>query len=232
MALPRIVAGCVSAGACRREGRTRVYSACPMGEVVQAFSVPEALRLTGLTPRRLAYWDETGFIPPTIAERRGRRPRLYSFRDVVQLRVAAQLRDTLSLQVLRRLKRALDEEVDAPFASLSFAVLPNKDVIYLGPSGQPEDARRPGQIVATFDVPIEEIRTDLARRITKLRSRRGVGRVERQRGVLGSKPTIAGTRVRPETVRRLIADGWSRSRILDEYPDLRSKDISAALAVG
>lgn len=204
-----------------------------MGDVVvQAFSVPEALRLTGLTPRRLMYWDDTGFIQPTIAPRRGRRPRLYSFRDIVQLRVAAQLRDTLSLQALRRLKKALDAMYETPFASVSFGVLPDYQVVYLGPAGLHEDARRPGQIITTFDVPLQEIRVELVQRIERLRARRGVGQVERQRGVLGSRPTIAGTRVRPQTIRRLVADGWSRSRILDEYPDLRGKDISAALAVG
>lgn len=203
-----------------------------MGEVVQAFSVPEAIRLTGLTPRRLQYWDDTGFIRPTIAPRRGRRPRLYSFRDVVQLRVAALLRDTLSLQALRRLKKALDPIYQEPFASVSFAVLPDHEVVYLGPAGLHEDAKRPGQIVTTFDIDLEEIRTDLTRRVERLRARRGVGRVERQRGVLGSRPTIAGTRVRPETIRRLVADGWSRSRILDEYPDLRPEDIKTSIAAG
>lgn len=201
-----------------------------MGDVVQAFSVPEALRLTGLTPRRLQYWDQTGFIQPTVAARSGRRPRLYSFRDVVQLRVAAQLRDTLSLQALRRLKTALDEHYEAPFASVRFGVLPNDEIVYLGPAGAHEDAKRPGQIVTTFDVPLQEIRADLTRQIGRLRARRGAGRVERQRGVLGNQPTFAGTRVKPETVRRLLEDGWSREQILDEYPDLRPRDIAAARA--
>jgi DNA-binding transcriptional MerR regulator len=85
-----------------------------------AFTTDEAQRLTGLSARRLQYWDETDFIRPAVAARQGRGwPRLYSFRDLVQLCVAAQLRDPLSLQALRRLKDALDTE--APFATVRFA---------------------------------------------------------------------------------------------------------------
>lgn len=128
-----------------------------MTDVVQALTTREAERLASLTARRFQYWDETDFIRPSIAARGGRRaPRLYSFRDIVQLRVAARLRDFLSRQALRRLKEALD--VDATFASVSFGLLANQDVVYLGPTGQLEEARRPGQIIATFDVPLLEIR--------------------------------------------------------------------------
>ena len=70
-----------------------------------AFTTDEARRLTGLSARRLQYWDETDFIRPSVAARQGRGlPRLYSLRDLIQLRVAVQLRDRLSLQALRRLK--------------------------------------------------------------------------------------------------------------------------------
>jgi DNA-binding transcriptional MerR regulator len=47
-----------------------------MTDVIQGFSVPEAQRLTGLTFRRLQYWDQTGFISPDLAPRSGRKPRL------------------------------------------------------------------------------------------------------------------------------------------------------------
>lgn len=198
-----------------------------MPEVVQAFTTREAERLTGLTARRLQYWDETDFIRPAVAARGGRgAPRLYSFRDIVQLRVAAILRDLLSLQALRRLKAALD--VDAPFSSVRFGIMDDDDVVYLGPTGQLEDARRPGQIVATFDVPLMEIRGDLEQRIRSLRRRRGVGRISKEQGVMGGQPTLEGTRVTPEAIQRLLDAGWTRERILEEFPDLRPADITAA----
>lgn len=199
-----------------------------------AFTTKEAQRLSGLSPRRLQYWDETDFIRPSVAARGGRGlPRLYSFRDLVQLRVAAQLRDRLSLQALRRLKAALEQDgldLDAPFAQVRVALLPNDEVVYLGPKGHYEAARSPGQIVLEFDVPIREIRASLERDATELRRRRGAGTIERRRGVMGNQPVFAGTRIRPETVVGLLADGWDEQRILDEYPDLRPADLKAARA--
>lgn len=198
-----------------------------MAATALAFTSHEAERLAGLTPRRLQYWDETGFIRPSVSARRGRgSPRLYSFQDLVQLRVAVQLRDRLPLQALRRLKAKLD--VDAPFASVRFALLPGDEVLYLGPQGHYEDARRPGQIVLEFDVPIREIRSDLQRNVAALRARKGAGRIERRRGVAGSKPVFAGTRIRPEQVVRMLEAGWTNAQILDAYPDLRPDDIRTA----
>jgi uncharacterized protein (DUF433 family) len=182
--------------------------------------------LTGLSARQVQYWDETSFIPPSVGTHKGRGwPRLYSFRDLVQLRVAAQLRDSLSLQSLRRLKAALD--VDAPFAEVRFLVTASKEVIYVGPSGQPEAAKTPGQIVMTIDVPLREIRGDLTRKIELMRRRHGVGRVTKGRGVVAGQPRVAGTRITTAAVARLLAAGWTHARILEEYPDLREADIAA-----
>lgn len=194
---------------------------------VAAFTTREAQRLSGLSLRRLQYWDETDFIRPSVAARGGRGlPRLYGFRDLIQLRVAAQLRDRLSLQALRRLKDALD--LDAPFAEVRFALLHDDEVVYLGPTGHYEAARAPGQIVLEFAVPIQAIRATLERDATELRRRRGAGTIEKRRGVVGSQPVFAGTRIRPETVLVLLADGWDDARILAEYPDLQPADLEAA----
>jgi uncharacterized protein (DUF433 family) len=200
----------------------------PTTALMAAFTTREAQRLSGLSPRRLQYWDETGFIRPSIAARKGRgSPRLYGFQDLVQLRVAAQLRDNLSLQALRRLKTALD--VDAPFAVVSFGITAGNEVVYLGPAGQHEAAKAPGQITMTFNVPLQEIRSDLNERIDKLRRRRGVGTIESSKGILSGRARIKGTRIGAAAVARLVAAGWSTERILGEYPDLRPADIAAAI---
>lgn len=197
-----------------------------------AFTTREVERLTGLSPRRLQYWDETNFIRPSVAARQGRgAPRLYSFRDLVQLKVAAMLRDGLSLQALRRLKVALD--VDAPFASVRFAWLPSSlEVVYLGPSGQLEAARWPGQIVATFDVPLEQIRADLQTSIRNLRTRISFGKVTATRGVLAGRPAMVGTRISPQAVKRMFRGGWSVEDIIREYPELTPADVAAAKRYG
>src|ERR1035437_6985080 len=72
-----------------------------MSDPILAFNTHETRALTSVSLRRLQYWDETDFIRPSIAARHGRgSPRLYGFRDLVALRIAARLRDQLSLQAL------------------------------------------------------------------------------------------------------------------------------------
>jgi uncharacterized protein (DUF433 family) len=154
-------------------------------------------------------------------------PRLYSFQDLIQLRVAAQLRDQLSLQALRRLKAALD--VDAPFAAVRFLVTASNEVVYVGPTGQPEAVTAPGQISMTIDVPLREIRGDLERRIDRLRRRRGIGQIEKGRGVMAGQQRIAGTRITAAAVARLVEAGWTHAQILGEYPDLRDADIRSVI---
>lgn len=197
-----------------------------MSAVTLAFTTREAQYLTGLTARRLQYWDETDFIRPSIAARHGRgAPRLYGFQDLVQLRIAAMLRNRLSLQALRRLKDALD--VEAPFAELRFASTSEGEMVYVEESVPPESVRRPGQIVMTFDVPLTEIRADLSRRIAELRQRRGVGELTRTRGVVSGKLAVAGTRITTAAVQRLLRAGWDDRRIAEEYPELTAADIAA-----
>jgi uncharacterized protein (DUF433 family) len=47
--------------------------------------------------------------------------------------------------------------------------------------------------------------------------------------VLVGKPVVRGTRLSVEFVIGLLADGWSRQTILDEYPSLTDEDVTACL---
>lgn len=47
--------------------------------------------------------------------------------------------------------------------------------------------------------------------------------------VLVGKPVVRGTRLSVEFVIGLLAEGWSRKEILDEYPSLTDDDITACL---
>lgn len=72
---------------------------------MDGFGVRQASRLTGCTPRQLRYWDEIGFVGPSVQGTTGRpgHPRIYSFRDLVVLRVVRSLLDQgMSLQQVRR----------------------------------------------------------------------------------------------------------------------------------
>jgi uncharacterized protein (DUF433 family) len=201
------------------------------GATALAFTTREAQQLTGLSARRLQYWDETAFIRPSVAARFGRgSPRLYSFRDLIQLRIAALLRDRVSLQALRRLKDALD--LEAPFAEVRYASTSAGETVYLVEPGVPEAVRQPSQIVMTFDVPLSEIRSDMELRIAELRRRRGIGRMEKTRGIVSGELAIAGTRITAAAVARMLKAGWDEARILAEYPELTRADLEAVRRSG
>lgn len=68
-----------------------------------------ASRIVGVSLRQIQYWDEQGFIRPSVklADGRGSR-RLYSFRDLICLKVVKDLaRYGFSLQKIRRCLRPL-----------------------------------------------------------------------------------------------------------------------------
>jgi uncharacterized protein (DUF433 family) len=48
--------------------------------------------------------------------------------------------------------------------------------------------------------------------------------------VLVGKPVIKGTRLAVEFIIDLLAQGWSETQILENYPGLMHEDISACLA--
>ncbi|MGI5835680.1 MAG: MerR family transcriptional regulator, partial [Chloroflexota bacterium] len=95
-----------------------------------AFSAEHVCRLTGLSMRQLRYWDDTGFFHPQYADEDRKRPhsRIYSFRDLVGLRVIARLakEHKVPLQQLRRVGKWLSEQYEAPWSSLRFYVAGRK----------------------------------------------------------------------------------------------------------
>lgn len=64
---------------------------------------PIACRAAGITYRQLDYWARTGLVEPTIRGAKGSgSQRLYSFRDILVLKVVKRLLDTgVSLQQIR-----------------------------------------------------------------------------------------------------------------------------------
>ncbi|MFQ5966793.1 MAG: helix-turn-helix domain-containing protein [Acidimicrobiia bacterium] len=71
----------------------------------EAFTAQQASKLTGCTAHQLRYWDRVALVEPTIQSTGGRPGvrRLYSFRDLVALRVVRGLLDNgMSVQRVRR----------------------------------------------------------------------------------------------------------------------------------
>jgi DNA-binding transcriptional MerR regulator len=197
----------------------------------RAFTSEKVVALTRLSKRQLQYWDEQGFLSPSLSSRRGKgRRRLYDFRDLVSLRAAADLRrEGISLQLIRKVVKHLRElDYASPLAELRFWTSGGR--LYFSEAGTIREGRRPAQTIAEIVVPFAEIVRELEESIESIERARAVGKVERRRGALGSKALIAGTRITVESIQRLHADGADEAEILEMYPDLVREDVEAALA--
>lgn len=99
--------------------------------MTQGFSVAEITRLTGVTAKTLHFWDRSGFLSPSLVQANGTGSRrIYDFRDLVAIRVAAQLRAAgISLQSLRKVVDLLRSmgDLDQPLAE-TYLVTDGHDV--------------------------------------------------------------------------------------------------------
>jgi uncharacterized protein (DUF433 family) len=206
--------------------------------VLFAFTVEHAARVTGVSVRRIRYWDRTGVLSPSLSDDSSHRHaynRIYSFRDVVGIKTLGILRDTfeLPLQKLRMVGIYLKQRSDAPWSELRFHVIGrgrNADILFRDPSTRRlESATRPGQSVL-FE--IEPIAHDVEREAGKLTQRdpEQIGKIVRNRYVLSNKPVLAGTRVPTVAVWEFHEAGYSVDQIIRQYPRLTPIDVSDAIA--
>lgn len=90
-----------------------------------SYNTKTVIEIISLTQRQIDYWDRTHFIKPSIKEASGYgTTRLYSFLDLVQLKVAKTLREAgISLQKIRKaiiyLKKNFPD-VEKPLAEMKF----------------------------------------------------------------------------------------------------------------
>ncbi|WP_296137863.1 MerR family transcriptional regulator [uncultured Tessaracoccus sp.] len=95
----------------------------------QGFRGPVAHRVAGITYRQLDYWARTGLVVPSIRQAEGSgSQRLYSFRDILLLRVVKRFLDVgISLQQIRLAidhlrSRGVDEVTEVTLVSDGFSV--------------------------------------------------------------------------------------------------------------
>lgn len=203
-----------------------------LGNVIVAFGEEHVERLTGLTPAQLRYWDRTGFFAPSYAEedRNSAYSRIYSFKDVVALRILGLLRrqHNVPLQHLRRVAERLSHLEDDLWTKTTLYVL-NRRVIFHEPgSGRLRDAVS-GQYV--LGIPLKRIVADTMRDAERLRHRdeEKIGKIEQSRNVSHNSAVVAGTRIPTRAIRNFKEAGYTVGQIIAEYPDLTPRDVEAAL---
>ena len=124
------------------------------------FNSKAVSKITELSFRQVDYWDRTHFIKPSISDATGRGSvRLYSFKDLIQLKVAKTLMDKgVSLQKIRKALTYLKKnmpEIEKPLSELRFLTDGETIFVLTKENKKIIDTLRSGQLV--FSIALGEI---------------------------------------------------------------------------
>lgn len=137
---------------------------------MEGFSAEQASRFSGCTAHQLRYWDRISLVRPSVQSTGGRPGvrRLYSFRDVVSLRVIKSLLDGgMSLQRVRRAIEFLRKKagLDEHLSELKL-VTDGKSVFKIcRGDGEILDALRNGQMA--FFLAIDDIARSVDKKVSQ-----------------------------------------------------------------
>jgi DNA-binding transcriptional MerR regulator len=135
-----------------------------VGGAEHGYRGPTVCKIVGITYRQLDYWARTGLVEPTVQRAEGSgTQRLYSFDDVLQIKVVKRLLDTgVSLQKVR----LAVEELRARGRSLAESTLISDGVsVYaLDDDAEVLDLLRRGQGVFAISLEpvVEELRGEVS----------------------------------------------------------------------
>ena len=123
-----------------------------MSSVTQdGFRGPQVCKIVGITYRQLDHWARTELIRPSIADAKGSgSQRIYSYRDVVELKAIKQMLDAgISLQRARTAIEHLREHLGEDLASADL-VIHGKESILVRTKEELVDILRGGQGVMSI----------------------------------------------------------------------------------
>lgn len=131
--------------------------------------------ITSLTIRQIDYWDKTHFIKPSVREAAGYGSvRLYSFTDLVQMKVARTLMDKgITLQKIRKsityLKKNMPD-VEKPLSELRFLTDGNTVFVITRDDKQIVDTLKKGQLV--FSIALGDLIEELLGKVIDIEKQR------------------------------------------------------------
>jgi len=134
----------------------------------EGYRVPDVCRVVGISYRQLDYWARTDLVTPSVRDAGGSgTQRLYSFQDLVQLRVIKKLLDAgVSLQRIRRAVKFLREHMNKQVQGITlmsdgssvYACESQDEVIDLVQRGQ-----------AVFAIALDKVWDDLSGSLAKMK---------------------------------------------------------------
>ena len=131
---------------------------------------PQACKIVGITYRQLDYWTRTRLVTPSIAAARGSgTQRLYSFNDLLQLKVIKELTDAgASLQKVRQSIDYVRDEIQGDWSSVTIATDGSR-VYACTSDAEVLDLLRSGQGVLGSVVAVAKVKEQLAGTLRELR---------------------------------------------------------------
>ena len=133
------------------------------------YRAPQVCKVVGISYRQLDYWARTGLITPSVQRASGSgTQRLYSFSDIVQLKVVKRLLDAgMSLKKIRKAMDILRAELASQNPLDDVTLLSDGITIYAAHSpSEVVDVFRGGQGV--FGIAVGPVQVELAGEIHRL----------------------------------------------------------------
>lgn len=199
--------------------------------VLGAFSEAQVERLTGVSIAQLRRWDRTEFFKAALRSGAVRAfSRVYSFKDLVSLRVLNKLRNVhnVSMPELRKTARDLAHLGDDVWTTTTLYVHRGR-VVFDEPETLQKREVTTKQYIA--DIPLEVVISNTRDAIALMnrRDESQIGHITRNRFVQQNKPVIAGTRIPVAAIQSFARAGYSPEAIVEQYPGISVEDVRAAL---
>lgn len=139
-----------------------------MGEV--GYRAPQTCKIVGVTYRQLDYWTRTDLVEPSLAPAKGSgTQRLYSFNDLLQLKVIKGLTDAgASLQKVRQAIDYVRNNLSDDWSKVTIVTDGNGVYAFTKPE-EVFDLLRSGQGVLGAVVAVDKVREELAGTLRELR---------------------------------------------------------------
>jgi uncharacterized protein (DUF433 family) len=178
-----------------------------------SFPVDLAAVLSGASVYQLHNWRRTDLLIPETQIH----PALYSFRDIVALRVFVKLRKEVPLQRVRKAMNRLRDWDLAEHPSAYRLVTDGDSVFLVEDEGAVDLVRKPGQrMLLSLEDAFAPFENRQGRQVVDFRHPRPQLEVREQR--LGGWPTVADTRIPYDTVAKLVVGGIAPADVARFYP--------------
>ena len=162
----------------------------------QGYRGPQVCKIVGITYRQLDYWARTDLVRPSVMDANGSgTQRLYSFRDLVELKVIKQMLDAgIALQSARKAVESL-RSFNEDLASVRIVIDRVASVVLAESDEQVMDLMRGGQGVLSI-VPLAPVHDNDQRSSAALVRHDARRAPRRDRSVVPSTATSAPARAR------------------------------------